>query len=73
MFRFPKERTARGIILSVIKRRPKSGITRKELSRVTGIPIQTVCPRVFELIADRKVRVSKTDRRSASAVLYARA
>lgn len=72
MFRLPKNRTSRAIILSFIKRRPTTGYTRKELTRATGIPIQTVCPRVFELLADRKIKTSKTARRGSSAVLYAR-
>lgn len=64
-----KTRTTRQTILSLIKRRPVSGITRKQIQARTGFLIQTVTPRVNELLNEGTVRQSTT-RVNGSSVLY---
>ncbi len=44
-----KAATDRTTILGLIEAH-KDGLTRKELSHLTGMPIQSVCPRVWELL-----------------------
>lgn len=65
----PTRRTTRQTILSLIKRRPRRGITRKEIQTRTGFLIQTVTPRVNELLNDRLV-VEGTKRVNGSTILY---
>lgn len=44
--------TSRHTVLSAIAAAPEGGITRAELSQVTGLGVNVVCGRVAELIAD---------------------
>lgn len=58
-------------IYAYIKRRPKSGATRKELCKRLKILHQSVGPRVVELLADGRI-TETTDVRDGSVVLRAR-
>lgn len=63
------KRTTKETILSLIRRRPVSGITRKQLKTKSGFLIQTVTPRVNELINEGLV-VQSSERIKGSRVLY---
>ena len=43
-------------LLRLIKRRPATGYTRQELSKVTRLPIQTICPRDHELLTESAIK-----------------
>lgn len=62
-------RTTRQNILAMIERRPRRGITRKEIQTRTGYLIQTVTPRVNELLNEGLV-VEGDTRINGSVILY---
>lgn len=54
--------TQRGKVFRTIKKGPKSGLTRQEISKKSGVPINAVCGRVNELI--QRGSVIEGDRRA---------
>lgn len=62
-------RTTAERVLSYVNRRPKSGATRAEIARGTGLPENTVNPRVRELVLTGEVVEQGT--RDGRAVVYA--
>jgi predicted transcriptional regulator len=62
-------RTTRQNILALIERRPRRGITRKEIQTRTGYLIQTVTPRVNELLNEGLV-VEGDKRINGSTIIY---
>lgn len=66
---------ARQIILSAIEQSGANGMTRDELAVQLGLKIQTVCPRVHELLSVDNPRVAvlgKEFRRNGKSVLVYR-
>lgn len=50
------------VVLQTISYYPESGVSRAQLSNATGLPINSVCGRVNELLASEVIYVAGTDK-----------